>query len=188
VLEQATAQCRLWQEQGDPDISVSVNVSARQLQDPGFFNDVRRALQRSRIRPDCLVLEVTESVLATDTVRMTGIMRKISDLGVHLALDDFGTGYSSLLYLKDLPIDRLKVDRSFVAGLGSSELDTTIVSTVVQLAHELGLRVVAEGVETESELRAVGEMGCDEAQGFLLGRPAPARSDLPRRSVLTASS
>jgi diguanylate cyclase (GGDEF)-like protein len=188
VLEQATAQCRLWQEQGDPDISVSVNVSARQLQDPEFFDDVRRVLQRSRIRPDCLVLEVTESVLATDTVRMTGIMRKISELGVHLALDDFGTGYSSLLYLKDLPIDRLKVDRSFVAGLGSSELDTTIVSTVVQLAHELGLRVVAEGVETESELRAVGEMGCDEAQGFLLGRPAPARSDLPRRSVLTASS
>jgi diguanylate cyclase (GGDEF)-like protein len=187
VLEQATDQCRHWQDQGASDISVSVNVSARQLQDPGFFDDVRRAVQQSGLSPECLVLEITESVLATETLRMSGIMHKIRDLGVHLALDDFGTGYSSLLYLKDLPIDRLKVDRSFVAGLGSSDQDTTIVSTVVQLAHELGLRVVAEGVETESELRAVGEMGCDEAQGFLLGRPAPARSDLPRRSVLTGS-
>jgi EAL domain-containing protein (putative c-di-GMP-specific phosphodiesterase class I) len=92
---------------------------------------------------------------------------------VHLALDDFGTGYSSLLYLKGLPIDRLKVDRSFVAGLGTSTDDTTIVATVVDLAHKLGLAVVAEGVETEEELAAVREMGCDEAQGFLLGRPVP---------------
>jgi EAL domain-containing protein (putative c-di-GMP-specific phosphodiesterase class I) len=101
-------------------------------------------------------------------------MQRIRDLGVHMALDDFGTGYSSLLYLQGLPIDRLKVDRSFVAGLGSSGQDPTIISTVVDLAHKLGLQVVAEGVETEEELRAVGAMGCDEAQGFLLGRPGPA--------------
>jgi EAL domain-containing protein (putative c-di-GMP-specific phosphodiesterase class I) len=123
-----------------------------------------------------LVLEITESVLVMDIVRIGALMQKIRDLGVHLALDDFGTGYSSLLYLKDLPIDRLKVDRSFVAGLGSSSEDTTIIATVVDLAHNLGLRVVAEGVETEAELHAVGEMGCDEAQGFLLGRPGPPQS------------
>ena len=103
--------------------------------------------------------------------RIGAVMQEVRDLGVHMALDDFGTGYSSLLYLKGLPIDRLKVDRSFVAGLGSAGQDPTIIATVVDLAHKLGLGVVAEGVETEAELRAVGAMGCDEAQGFLLGRP-----------------
>ena len=122
------------------------------------------------------VLEVTESVLVMDLVRVGAVMQRIRDLGVHMALDDFGTGYSSLLYLQGLPIDRLKVDRSFVAGLGSSGQDATIISTVVDLAHKLGLQVVAEGVETEAELRAVGAMGCDEAQGFLLGRPGPAHA------------
>jgi EAL domain-containing protein (putative c-di-GMP-specific phosphodiesterase class I) len=180
VLEEAARQCRLWQDEGQAGLSVSVNVSARQLQDPAFFDHVRQALLGARLEPDSLVLEVTESVLVMDIIRMSAVMQKIRDLGVHMALDDFGTGYSSLLYLKDLPIDRLKVDRSSVSGLGSSERDSTIISTVVQLAHDLGLRVVAEGVETEAELRAVGSMGCDEAQGFLLGRPGPASSCLPK--------
>ena len=133
-----------------------------------------------------MVLEVTESVLVVDVHRVGAIMQEIRDLGVHLALDDFGTGYSSLLYLQGLPIDRLKVDRSFVAGLGSPDQDPTIISTVVDLAHKLGLRVVAEGVETEAELRAVGAMGCDEAQGFLLARPAPAHSFSVADPVLSA--
>jgi diguanylate cyclase (GGDEF)-like protein len=184
VLEEATRQCRSWQDQGHPELTVSVNISACQLQDPGFYEDVRRALARSRLDPGALVLEVTETVLVTDIVGIGAMMQKIRDLGVHMALDDFGTGYSSLSFLQALPIDRLKVDRSFVSGLGSSEQDTTIISTVVQLAHDLGMRVVAEGVETEAELEAVGAMGCDEAQGFWLGRPAPAQSFNPRRSVL----
>jgi diguanylate cyclase (GGDEF)-like protein len=174
VLDEATRQCRLWQDEGRPGLSMSVNVSARQLQDPDFHGDVVHALFKSRLDPSCLVLEVTESVLVMDIVRIGETMQRIRDLGVHMALDDFGTGYSSLLYLKGLPIDRLKVDRSFVAGLGSSGQDPSIVSTVVHLAHKLGLRVVAEGVETEAELQAVGDMGCDEAQGYLLGRPGPA--------------
>ncbi len=186
VLEEATRQCRMWQDQGHPDLTMSVNVSARQLQDPSFFEDVQQALNRSRLLAEALVLEITESVLVMDIVRIGAMMQKVRDLGVHMALDDFGTGYSSLLYLKDLPIDRLKVDRSFVSGLGSSELDATIISSVVVLAHNLGLRVVAEGVETEAELEAVGAMGCDEAQGFLLGRPGPAQSFSPRRTVLTS--
>jgi EAL domain-containing protein (putative c-di-GMP-specific phosphodiesterase class I) len=152
---------------------MSVNVSARQLQDPEFGRDVTQALTDSGLDPHFLVLEVTESALVIDMDRIAGVMESIRELGVHIALDDFGTGYSSLLYLKGLPIDRLKVDRSFVSGLGTSDQDPTIVSTVVDLAHKLGLRVVAEGVETEAELRAVEDMGCDEVQGFLLGRPAP---------------
>jgi diguanylate cyclase (GGDEF)-like protein len=187
VLEEATRQGRAWQIEGRPELTVSVNVSARQLQDPDFYDDVQHALEQSGLQPESLVLEVTESVLVMDIVRIGSVMQKIRDLGVHMALDDFGTGYSSLLYLRGLPIDRLKVDRSFVAGLGSSGQDPTIITSVVDLAHKLGLRVVAEGVETEEELRAVGAMGCDEAQGFLLGRPAPAQSFSSDQRVLTVS-
>jgi diguanylate cyclase (GGDEF)-like protein len=178
VLHEATRQCRTWQDQGYPGLTVSVNISARQLQDPDFADDVRHALTLADVDPRCLILEVTESALVVDIARIALVMRQVRDLGVHIALDDFGTGYSSLLYLKGLPIDRLKVDRSFVSGLGSDGQDPTIVATVVDLAHKLGLQVVAEGVETEAELAAVGEMGCDEVQGFLLGRPGPA-STLP---------
>jgi EAL domain-containing protein (putative c-di-GMP-specific phosphodiesterase class I) len=152
---------------------VAVNVSARQLQDPGFFDDAREALVRSGLDAGALTLEIAEPVLVADVIGIVDVMAKMRELGVRLALDDFGTGYASLLYLKGLPVDRLKVDRSFVAGLGGSQHDPTIVAAVVDLAHKLGLAVVAEGVETESELRAVREMGCDEAQGFLLGRPGP---------------
>jgi diguanylate cyclase (GGDEF)-like protein len=176
VLEQATRQCRVWRDEGRPGITVSVNISARQLHHPAFVGEVREVLDGARLDPGALILEVTESVLVMDSARVGPVMQAIRDLGVHMALDDFGTGYSSLLYLKGLPIDRLKVDRSFVAGLGSTGHDATIVATVVDLAHKLGLRVVAEGVETEEELAAVEAVGCDEAQGFLLARPAPAAS------------
>jgi diguanylate cyclase (GGDEF)-like protein len=187
VLEEATRQCRVWQEEGRSSLVMSVNVSTRQLQDANFFDDVQAALVQARLAPGSLVLEVTESVLVMDIVRVGAVMQRIRDLGVHMALDDFGTGYSSLLYLQGLPIDRLKVDRSFVAGLGSSGQDPTIISTVVDLAHKLGLQVVAEGVETEEELRAVGAMGCDEAQGFLLGRPGPADSFPSGRHALSTA-
>ncbi len=174
VLHEATRQCRTWQLEGHHDLTVSVNVSARQLQDPDFADDVRHALTLADLAPRCLVLEVTESALVMDIARIRVVMQQVRDFGVHIALDDFGTGYSSLLYLKGLPIDRLKVDRSFVSGLGTAGQDPTVIATVVDLAHKLGLQVVAEGVETEAELAAVGEMGCDEVQGFLLGRPGPA--------------
>ena len=176
VLEEATYQCRDWQAQGFPDLTMSVNVSARQLQDPGFFDDVQDALDASGLDPGHLVLEVTESVLVVDIVQIGTMMQRVRELGVHLALDDFGTGYSSLLYLQGLPIDRLKIDRSFVSDLDAEDHDGTIIQTVVDLAHNLGITVVAEGVETPAELRAVGAIGCDEAQGFLLGRPAAGPS------------
>jgi len=174
VLEESTHQCRQWQEQAGSALTMSVNVSAAQLQDPGFCDEVQSALVRSGLAPEGLSLEVTESVLVADAGRIGATMQQLRDLGVHLALDGFGTGFSSLLCLKGLPIDRLKVDRSFVAGLGDLNQDPTILSTIVDLAHKLGLWVVALGVETESELHSVGAMGCDEVQGFLLGRPGPA--------------
>jgi len=185
VLFEATRQCRAWQAD-HPGLSVSVNISVRQLQDPDFVDDVHHALVQSQLVADSLVLEVTESVLAVDMVRIGMVMERVRALGVHLALDDFGTGYSSLLRLKGLPIDRLKIDRSFVSGLGSSGHDPTIIATVVDLAHKLGLAVVAVGVETEEELRAVSVMGFDEVQGFLLARPGPAVAFDPRppRSAL----
>jgi len=174
ALEEATLQCRDWQDQGYPGLTVSVNVSARQLQDAGFTDDVRDALGTSGLDPDQLVLEVTESVLVVDIAQIGTTMGEVRELGVHLALDDFGTGYSSLLYLQGLPIDRLKIDHSFVTGLDAEDPDGTIIQTVVDLAHTLGITVVAEGVETPNELRAVAAIGCDEAQGFLLGRPLAA--------------
>ncbi len=174
VLNQALGQCRCWFDGGRQSLTVSVNVSAHQLQDARFFDDVREALVCASLGGESLILEVSESVLVTDMTEIAAVMGKIKQLGVRMALDDFGTGCASLLYLKNLPIDRLKVDRRFVAGLGSPTADSTIVAAVVELAHKLGLTVVAEGVETEGELRAVREMGCDEAQGFLLGRPGLA--------------
>jgi diguanylate cyclase (GGDEF)-like protein len=185
VLQEATRQCRTWQEAGRAELTVSVNVSTRQLQSPEFCGHVQHALTRAELDPGCLVLEITESALVMELARIEATMQRVRDLGVHIALDDFGTGYSSLLYLKGLPIDRLKVDRSFVSGLGTAVQDPTVISTVVDLAHKLGLQVVAEGVETEAELRAVGAVGCDEVQGFLLGRPGPAESFPAELPILT---
>jgi len=174
VLEEAAHQCVSWQHRGWPDLSMSVNVSARQLHDPGIYDDVREALERSGLEPGHLVLEVSESVLVVDVVRIGAAMQSVRDLGVHVALDDFGTGHSSLHYLQGLPIDRLKVDRRFVADLDGPGTTGTVLHTVVDLAHRLGITVVAEGVETPAELRAVCAIGCDEAQGILLSRPLPA--------------
>jgi len=169
VLEEAAAQCVEWQERY-PDLTMSVNVSARQLGDPGFLEDVGDALRRSGLDP---VLEVAESALVVDVVRIGTAMEAIHDLGVRIAIDDFGTGHSSLLYLQGLPIDRLKIDRTFVGALGVDRHDGTVIRTVVELAHRLGIVVVAEGVETAAELREVGAIGCDEVQGYLLGPPLP---------------
>ena len=173
VLEEAASQCVEWQQR-IPGLTVSVNVSARQLHDAGFLADVADALQRSGLDPADLVLEVTEQDLVVDVVRIGTAMEAVRRLGVGVALDHFGSGHSSLLYLQGLPIDRVKVDRAFVTGLEPEGHGATVVRTVVDLAHRLGIGVVAEGVESAVELRAVGAIGCDEAQGLLLGPPVPA--------------
>jgi diguanylate cyclase (GGDEF)-like protein/PAS domain S-box-containing protein len=175
VVAQACRQARSWADaHPGTRLSMAVNVSARQLHDAGLAGAVAGALAESGVDPATLVLEITESVTVADTDATIARLRSLKDLGVGLAIDDFGTGYSSLRYLRRFPVDLLKIDRSFVAGLGRSPEDSAIVSSVIGLAHAFGLGVVAEGVETVEQLEALTLFGCDFAQGFNWRRPAPA--------------
>ncbi len=156
--------------------TMSINVSAGQLRDPNLVTTLRDAMVEGNCAPSTIVIEVTESVLLHDLKTVAVSLEAIKALDVGLDLDDFGTGYSSLQYLRNLPIDRLKVDQSFVAGLGLNGADTAIVASTIALAHALGLRSIAEGVETTEQLSLLREMGCDFAQGYLLSRPADMES------------
>ncbi len=155
-------------------LTVAVNVSGRQLMSASFHGTVAEALGESGLTADALWLEITETALMSDVKAATVALRELRNLGLHLAVDDFGTGYSSLTYLKRFPVEAIKVDRSFVSGLGIDQEDTTIVEAVVKLGHSLGLVVVAEGVETPLQLARLREIGCDHGQGYVFGRPRPA--------------
>jgi EAL domain-containing protein (putative c-di-GMP-specific phosphodiesterase class I) len=176
VLEQACHQLRDWHHQGrtGPQGSVEVNVSARQIDDPRIVDTVERILDTTGLPAECLTLEITESALMEDASSALGILLALKELGVLLAIDDFGTGYSSLGYLQRFPLDILKIDQSFVETLGVDSRGDTIVAAVINLAHALGLQVVAEGVETTQQLEILRSLGCDLAQGFLFSRPVPA--------------
>jgi len=154
------------------DSWVSINVSTRQLSEPGLADKVTKVLERYGLPPSRLVLEVTESALLDRRVDGTEL-RRLDALGVRIALDDFGTGYSSLTHLRDLPVKVLKLDRSFIGNLGREPGATAIVRAVVGLAHSLGLYTVAEGVESDDQAELLQSFGCDSAQGFLFGRPVP---------------
>jgi diguanylate cyclase (GGDEF)-like protein len=170
VLAEACRQGRTWQAQRtqeDP-LTISVNLSARQIREPGLVEDVERALNEAEFEPSCLKLEVTERMLVEDEEATVGILLALRDMGVRLAVDDFGAGYSSLDYLRWLPIDTLKIDRSFVGGLGSGRVDRAIVQAITSLAHALGMDVTAEGIETAEQLATVRAIGCDRGQGFFL--------------------
>jgi diguanylate cyclase (GGDEF)-like protein/PAS domain S-box-containing protein len=174
ALRQACEEGRRLQE-SHPERGVfgmSVNVSSRQLQHPGLVDDVVAALAESGFDPRLLTLEITESATVDDTEATIERLRELKRLGLRLAIDDFGTGYSSLSYLRRFPVDELKIDRSFVAGLGRDEQDTAIVTSVIGLAHALGLQAVAEGVETMEQLERLTMLGCDLAQGYNWRRPA----------------
>jgi len=173
VLDQAVRQVAEWSEALGRDIDLAVNLSARQLEDPELVRLVAEALQRHGLDPHRLMFEITESVLIEDAERTVEVFRTLRDLGVRLAIDDFGTGYSTLLYLKRFPADVVKVDRSFVDGLGQDPGDSAIVAAVVRLAHELDLAVIAEGVETAEQLAHLRHLGCEQGQGFLWSRPVP---------------
>jgi EAL domain-containing protein (putative c-di-GMP-specific phosphodiesterase class I) len=154
-----------------------VNVSARQLTEGDQLTGVvARVLRETGLDPAALCLEVTESVLADDAESSIETLRRLKDLGVHIAVDDFGTGYSSLQYLRQFPIDCVKIDRSFVRGLPASGEDAAIVAAVIELGHSLGLSVTAEGVETEEQLAHLSAAGCDTAQGYLFSRPQSAEA------------
>ncbi|MCA1857777.1 EAL domain-containing protein [Massilia oculi] len=173
VLEQACAQAALWQRAGLPPFRLAVNVSAREFT-ASLPARVAATLARYRLDASWLELEITESTLMHDFGRVTAIMDDIHRLGVALSLDDFGTGYSSLSYLKRFPIDTLKIDRSFTTGIPGDPSDCAIAGTIVSMAQQLGLRVIAEGVETVEQLSFLRESGCDEVQGYLYSKPLPA--------------
>ncbi|WEN40652.1 putative signaling protein [Thauera sp. GDN1] len=173
VLNTACAQARAWEREGRP-VRVAVNLSGQQISTDGLVDAVRDALDRSGLSPRLLELEITEGHILKRVDHCIDTLRKLKGLGVTLAIDDFGTGYSSLSYLKRLPVDRLKIDRSFVEGVPADHDDTAIVATILAMARNLGLAVIAEGVETEDQLRHLSAAHCDEYQGYLLGRPVPA--------------
>ncbi len=175
VLNRAAADAGKWRRRGFPPLRVAVNVSAAQLREREFVADVLAARTRGAAGGVDLDIEITESMLMNDVEATVRKLRQLRDAGVRIALDDFGTGYSSLSRLAKLPIDVLKIDRSFVHQVGDGSGGRPVISTIVALAHAFGMSVVAEGVETDEQLRALEELGCDAVQGYLIGRPmAPA--------------
>jgi EAL domain-containing protein (putative c-di-GMP-specific phosphodiesterase class I) len=173
VLAQAVAQAAAWRR-GGLMLRMSVNLSASNLLDIGLPRRVDALLTAHGLPPEGLVLEVTESVLLTDPDRSLAVIGALADLGVTVSIDDFGTGYSSLAYLRDLPVAELKLDRSFTVDLLTDGRTEAIVASTIELAHRLGLRVIAEGVEDEATLRHLRSLGCDTSQGYLHARPLPA--------------
>jgi diguanylate cyclase (GGDEF)-like protein len=173
VLRRACAQAARWPSGAGQAPSVSVNVSARELAATTFVDDVVAALRSAGLSPRRLILEVTETSVLDEPEASSTNLRRLALLGVRVSLDDFGTGYSSLSMLRRLPVHELKIDRSFIDGLGVRDQDTAIVASVIELAHTLGTAVVAEGVETREQLDELLRLGCEHGQGHLLGRPGP---------------
>jgi diguanylate cyclase (GGDEF)-like protein/PAS domain S-box-containing protein len=172
VFDRVLAQCRAWQDEGAP-IHVAVNVSAKSLLDQSLPQKVQAALDRWKVDPRFLKIEITESSIMADPAHALAILSMLQSMGVRLSVDDFGTGYSSLTHLRELPIDEIKIDKSFVMGMKTSEADAAIVRTVIDLAHNLGKQVCAEGVEDEQTWKMLGDLGCDLAQGYWIARPMP---------------
>lgn len=177
VLRTACAQAQAWRQTGW-NLTVGVNISPLQLSTPDFAVQVEAALRATGLPAEGLRLEITESAAMHDLQATVRVLRQLQGLGIRISLDDFGTGHSSLAMLRDLPLSSVKIDRSFVAGLQSDGCDRerALVKVVVEAAHSLGLSVIAEGVETAEQLQVLTELGCDAAQGYLLGRPGPAAS------------
>jgi diguanylate cyclase (GGDEF)-like protein len=173
VLRAACAQNKAWQDAGLPPFVVSVNVSVRQFRQDNLVQTIAQVLRETGLEARYLEVELTESAVMHDADQFIAMLGEINDLGVQIALDDFGTGYSSLSYLKRFPVDRLKVDRSFVQDIATDSDDATIVRAIIALGHNLGLKVVAEGVETLQQLDFLRANHCDELQGYYFGRPLP---------------
>ncbi len=174
VLRRACRQVQQWRQGGQSDLKLAVNISARQFQDREFITRLREILAESGLPPTALELELTESVLMVDTEESEGTLREITGLGVNISVDDFGTGYSSLTYLKRFPVHSVKIDRSFICGIPEDDNDITIAYAIFSLAQNLGLQVIAEGVENDSQLEFLNSWNCQRAQGFLFAHPMPA--------------
>jgi EAL domain-containing protein (putative c-di-GMP-specific phosphodiesterase class I) len=180
VIGAACREASRWQRHARQPVHIAVNVSAQQLRDKRFVDIVKRALATSGLDPHLLEIEITENTIMGNGRDAIAMLEAIGRLGVQVGVDDFGTGYSSLSYLKRLPIDTVKIDKSFVADLAYDADAKAIVSAIVALAHNLGLRVIAEGVETEAQLAILHGYGCDGAQGYMFGRAQP-----PERLILS---
>lgn len=175
VVEQACWVQKTWTTLGSPlaDVSISVNLSPRQFQDEAKFNQLLEVIEHSGCNPQMLEFEITENVILEDTKRVLKMLKRIKDMGISLSVDDFGTGYSSLSYLKQLPVDRLKIDRSFIRELPYSRDDELLVKTIISMAVNMGLGIVAEGVENKAQLDFLTQNHCFEIQGFFFSRPLP---------------
>jgi diguanylate cyclase (GGDEF)-like protein len=180
VLVQACLQARIWREAGLGDKTVAVNLAARQLRDRRIVDTVKEALATSGLAPGSLELEITESSIMHDIGHATSLLHELKDLGVAISVDDFGTGYSSLSALRNFPADKLKIDRSFIHEIETVPSAAAVVLAVISFARTLGMRVIAEGVETAGQAAFLQRQGCDEIQGYLVARPLPAEQALER--------
>jgi len=174
VLHTACAQLARWQRNGLPGLKMAVNLSVRQCRQQDMVNNVARALVAAGLQPDHLDLEITESILLEEQ-SVINTLHELEAMGVDFSIDDFGTGYSSLSYLKRLPIDTLKIDKSFVQNIPGDSDNATIAQAILAMAHSLGIRVVAEGVETAEQLAFLRQHGCDAMQGYYFSPPLPAQ-------------
>jgi len=190
VVREGCRQARAWQLEGLPHLRIAVNLSAFQFRHGNLLQVIRDALQAADLDPSFLEVEITESALMSDPEESVTILEQLSRMGVVVSVDDFGTGYSSMSYLRRFPIDKLKIDRGFIAELISRADDASIVKAIVSLAHSLHLKVVAEGVETEEQLALLKSLGCDQYQGFCFSPavPAPKFATLLRESQLKAAA
>ncbi len=189
ILNAACMQNKAWQTAGLENIRVAVNVSPQQFRDSSFLARLRATLESSKLAPEFLTLELTENTIMGNAQRNLDLLNEIRAMGVKLSVDDFGTGYSSLSYLKRLPLDELKIDRSFIIDIRSDKDDAPIVTAIIAMAHSLNLRVVMEGIETEHQLVFSRDRGCDEYQGFFFSKPVPSQEfeTLLERSLTHAS-
>jgi diguanylate cyclase len=180
VIHEACAQNKAWQAAGLGNLRVAVNVSGAQFREKNLHDYVAEALAAAQLAPECFEIEITESVVMHNPSEAIVTLERLSAMGIHISIDDFGTGYSSLSYLKRFPINKLKIDRSFIRHISSDMNDAAIVRATIGLAHHLRLTVVAEGVETDDQLQFLRMLGCDEYQGYHISEPVPA-SEFPRR-------
>lgn len=185
VINTAIAQSKVWLTAGHK-IQMAINLSVRSFQDENLANDIQLALQHHCIPSTLLEIEITENILISDITKVSNILKKISSLGVSIAIDDFGTGYSSLAYLKKLPLNTLKIDRSFVTNMNNDENDTAIVRSTIDLAHNLGLDIIAEGIESIEVLNLLKNLGCDTGQGYHFNQ-ALSHDDFTKQVLLTTT-
>ena len=178
VIKTGCAQARKWAEAGYADVGVALNLSPLQFREKDLFEQIAKSLEATAVPPSMLEIEVTESVVMENFNEAIDTIKRLAAAGVHIAIDDFGTGYSSLAYLKHLPVNTLKIDRSFLSDTVPDEQDKLIITAIIAMAHSMQLSVVAEGVETEAQRAFLKELECDEMQGYLFCKPIPADDTL----------